>query len=245
VRDDLDGPSSSCSHACGGWPLRAITSGIAACAAGAALATIVFRDLPGAAAMDWSRLAPAIALFVLVAGISIGLGLGGGMWLARARGGTVSPRGLMVGAALGGAAAAIAPGIYGIAGFGSLTGPYAGTANILASILLSASVFVALWAPALGRGGPRSSVARLGLALLAATICAASVGVLGWMLVTALHLVPSFASMKHTAHTVGLVPFAIVTSLGLGALGGAFVGAATSIYLSLATVIASRVIRAG
>lgn len=235
MRDDL--PLSSPSPSERPWPLRAIAAGIAACAVGAGLATLVYRDLPRAAEMDWSRLAPAIALFVIVAGISIGLGLGGGMWVARKGGRRPAARRLVVGSAIGGSVAAIAPGIYGIAGFGSLSGPYAGTANILSSTLLSAAIFVALWAPRLHEGGPRSSAARLGLALVASTICAASVGVLGWMLVTTLHLVPSFGAMKQAAHAIGLVPFAIATGLGIGATGGAFVGAATSVYLSLASVI--------
>lgn len=213
------------------WTLRAAAAGISACAIGAAVATAQYVGLPGADAMDWSRLAPAIVLFALVGGISIGLGLGGGMCLLRGR---------VLGAALGGAVGAIAPGVYGIAGFGSLVGPYAGTANILGSTLLAATVFVGLWAPRLASSGPSTVAGRLGLSLLSATICAASIGVLGWTLVTTLHLVPSFCWLKHTAHAIGIVPFALLASAAIGAAGGAFVGAATSVYVSLAAVVAGR-----
>jgi hypothetical protein len=200
-----------------------------------------FLANPRALEMDWPWLLPTLVLFALIGGLSLGLGLGGGMMIARGRAAHPSGVRLVIGAALGGSVAAIAPGILGIAGFGSQSGPYAGTANIVGCSLLCATTFVALWAPRISDGlGPRTALGQIGLAAIAAVVAALSFAALGGALVTALDLEPSFDWLRATAHSMGLLSFSIVAAMLIGAVGGAFVGAATSIYLALATLVTPR-----
>ena len=222
------------------WILRACAAGLAASAGSAMVGTALYLQDPRSAQMNWDFLAPAIGLFVFVGGLSLGLGLGGGMMALRGRADNPAPGRLVLGAALGGALACVAPGILGIAGFGSLHGPYLGTANIVGCSLLCATTFVALWAPRLYAHGPRSGAARIGLASAAAIVAALSFAALAGTLVSVLDLEPSFGWLRTTARGMGLTTFAVVTGALLGAVYGAFIGAATSVYGSLAAVIGSR-----
>lgn len=205
------------------WGLRAALAGVLACGLGALLCISRYLALPGAMRLDWTRMPLAIALFVLVCGVSIGVCVGGATLLASRR----DAMGLMVAGALGGALAGVAPGILGVAGFGSLDAPYAGTANILGSILLGAITLVALWSPQLfPRRGDRSLLRHLGYATVASVISLGAFGMMGWSLVSTLGWVPSFDTLADLAWSMGLVPFAIVSGVLLGAGGGAAVGAA-------------------
>jgi hypothetical protein len=223
------------------WILRACAAGLAASALSATVGTFNFLANPRSAEMDWTWLAPALVLFVVVTGLSLGLGVAGGMMALRGR--AANPPGwrLVLGASVGGALASVPPGILGIAGFGSQPGPYAGTLNIVGCSLLCATVFVTLWAPRVAdrHTGPRTAGRRIALASAAALVAALSFAALAGTLVAALDLEPSFGWLKATARDMGLVEFSIVAAAGLGAIFGAFIGAATSIYVSLATVLGS------
>ena len=129
------------------WGLRAAGTGLLACGLGTLLGTSRYVALPGAMRLDWSEMPFALAVFAVLAGVSAGLSIGGFTLLAARRG--AGPLGLLVAGAIGGFIAGLGPGVLGIAGFGSLHAPYAGTANILSSCLLGAITFVALWSPQL------------------------------------------------------------------------------------------------
>jgi hypothetical protein len=206
------------------WALRAACVGMLACGLGALLGTARYVALPGALGLDWTRMPLAIALFVLVAGISVGVCVGGSTLLAARRGARVP--GLMVAGALGGALAGVAPGILGIAGFGSLDAPYAGTANILGSTLVGAITFVALWSPQLFPHRERSVLLHLAHATVASVVSLGAFGMIAWSLVRALDWVPSFDTLADMAYAMGLVPFAILAGALLSAGGGAAIGAA-------------------
>lgn len=212
------------------WYPRAAAAGVLACGLGAILCTSRYVALPRAMEqLDWSRMPLAIALFVLLGGIAVGVCLGGCTLLAARRGARVP--GLMAAGAFGGALAGVAPGIMGIAGFGSLHAPYAGTANILSSILLAAITFVALWSPLLYPqphvGAPLVSRARhLGQAAIASVIALGAFGMLAWTVLRTLGWVPSLDTLAGLADAVGLMPLAVLGGSLLGAGGGAAIGAA-------------------
>jgi hypothetical protein len=207
------------------WPLRAVLAGVLACGLGALLGTARYVALPGALKLDWARMPLAITAFVLVAGISVGLCIGGTTLFAARRGARVP--GLLLAGALGGLLAGIAPGILGIAGFGSLDAPYAGTANIMSSTLLGAITFVALWSPQLfPRPAHQAPLRHLAHAAIASVVSLGAFGMIAWSLVHTLGWVPSFDTLFALACAMGLVPFAIVSGALLTASGGAAIGAA-------------------
>lgn len=208
------------------WSLRAALTGVLAIGLGALLCTSRYVALPGALELDWelARMPLAIAVFVLVSGVSLGMGLGGATLLAARRGARVP--GLMLAGALGGALGGLAPGVLGIAGFGSLSAPYAGTANILGSSLLGAIAFVALWSPQLyPRRSERSLLLHLGQAAIASVVSLGAFGMIAWSLVRTLG-VPSFRALADAALLIGLLPFSLLVGALLGATGGAAIGAA-------------------
>jgi hypothetical protein len=207
------------------WALRAVLAGVIACGLGALLGTARYVALPGALKLDWTRMPLAIAVFVLVAGISVGLCIGGTTLLAARRGARVP--GLLAAGALGGLLAGIAPGILGIAGFGSLHAPYAGTANIMSSTLLGAIAFVALWSPQLfPRPAHHAPLRHLAHAAIASIVSLGAFGMIAWSLVRTLGWVPSFDTLYDLAHAMGLVNFAMLAGALLTASGGAAIGAA-------------------
>lgn len=207
------------------WLLRAALSGIVAIGLGAALGTSRYVALPGAEQLDWTRMPLAIALFVLVGGISVGVAVGGATLVAMRRGAGVP--GLMAAGALGGVFAGVAPGIVGIAGFGSLCAPYAGTANILGSSLLGVIAFVALWSPQLfPRRRDRSWVRHLAHAAVASIVSLGAFGMVAWSLLGTLGWIPTFHPLADAALALGLVPFAMLAGALLAAGGGAAIGAA-------------------
>lgn len=213
------------------WILRAALTGVLAIAPGALLCTSRYVALPGALELDWSwvRMPLAIALFVLVSGISLGVGLGGATLFAARRGARVP--GLLLAGAIGGALGGLAPGVLGVAGFGSLSAPYAGTANILSSSLLGAVAFVALWSPQLyPRDRPgRSVLLHLGRAAIASVVSLGAFGMLAWSLVGTLGVIPDFHALADASKALGLLPFALLVGATLGASGGAAIGGACAL----------------
>ncbi|MEX1366547.1 MAG: hypothetical protein AB1Z98_25710 [Nannocystaceae bacterium] len=188
--------------------------------------------LPGALRLDWELMPTVLAVYVLVCGLSVGLCVGGATRVAARRG--AGGLGLAGAGALGGVLAGIAPGIMGIAGFGSLSAPYAGTANIMSSILVGAIAFVALWSPGLlPSRRERSPLKHLGHAALASVISLGAFGMVGWSLVRALDLVPSFDTLLELSAATGLLPFAIAGGVLLGAAAGAAIGAACGLVRHL------------
>jgi len=208
------------------WSLRAALAGLLAITLGALLCTSRYVALPGALELDWGlgHMPLAIALFVLIGGISVGMGIGGATLFAARRGARVP--GLLLAGAIGGALAGLAPGVLGIAGFGSLHAPYAGTANILGSLLLGAITFVALWSPQLFPHRERPLLLHLGHAAIASVISIGAFGMIAWSLVRTLGWVPSFHALADAAQVIGLLPFSLSCGALLGAIGGAAIGAA-------------------
>jgi hypothetical protein len=212
------------------WFLRAALVGVSAIALGALLCTSRYVALPGALELDWSwvRMPLAIALFVLISGVSLGVGVGGATLFAAHRGARVP--GLLLAGAIGGALGGLAPGVLGIAGFGSLSAPYAGTANILSSSLLGAIAFVALWSPQLfPRSRQRSLLLHLGRAAIASVVSLGAFGMIAWSLVGTLGFIPSFHALANTSLAIGLLPFSLLVGALLGAIGGAAIGAACAL----------------
>ncbi len=205
------------------WGLRAALSGIIACGLGALVCTAHYVTLPGALKLDWALMPLALAMFVIIGGISTGLCIGGTTLLAARRGASLP--GLMGAGAVGGVIAGIAPGILGIAGFGSLHAPYAGTGNIMAALLVGAIAFVALWSPqVLPRTGSR--LRHLGLSAVASVISLGAFGMIAWGVANTLDLVPSFDRLVAASDAMGIMAFAAVGGVLLGAAGGAAIGAA-------------------
>lgn len=216
------------------WGLRATLAGGIACGLSALVCTTQYLVLPGAMRLDWSQMPWAIALVVLVGGICMGVCVGGATLLAARRGAGVG--GLTLAGALGGSIAGLAPGLLGVGGFGSLDAPYAGTANILSSILLGAITFVALWSPQLtGHRRRQSRLILLGRSALASVISLGAVGMVAWSLARALDLVPSVATMADLAATMGLLPFSLMVGALLGTAGGAAIGAACGLVVFIKT----------
>jgi hypothetical protein len=213
------------------WFVRAALAGVLAISLGALLCTSRYVALPGALELDWSwvQMPLAIALFVLVSGVSLGVGVGGATLFAARRGARVP--GLLLAGAIGGALGGLAPGVLGIAGFGSLSAPYAGTANILSSSLLGAIAFVALWSPQLfpsSRPG-RSMLLHLGRAAIASVVSLGAFGMLAWSMVGTIGFIPSFHALADASLAIGLLPFSLLVGAILGAIGGAAIGAACAL----------------
>jgi hypothetical protein len=225
---------------------RAVAAGLAAAFVGVGLGTIQYAALPGAAELDWSWLSLAIVGFALFAGVLGGLGIGGATaWVVRSAGGprSVGALRMVAAGAAGGLVGITAPGIFGIAGFGSLQAPYAGTGNIVFCLLVASTTFVSLWAPVLWRGSTRRGLGwpeHLGLSALAASLAIASLGILGATLCTTLGVVPTFDALFEIACAIGLVPLAVVASVTMGVVLGAAMGFACWLYLSVAMVLDRR-----
>ncbi len=225
---------------------RAVAAGLAAVALGVGLATFQYAALPGAAELDWGWLGLAVVGYTLFTGSLAGLGIGlATAWAVRGAGGPrrTSALRLVLAGALGGILGMMAPGIFGIAGFGSLEAPYAGTANLVFSMLVASTTFVALWAPVLWRqpGARRISWAEhLGLSALSASLAIASIGILGATLCSSMGFAPDLEWFLEAAMCMGLVPMAVVASSILAVTLGAAMGFACWLYLSVALVLERR-----
>jgi hypothetical protein len=216
--------------------MRAIVAGLLAALLGVGVGTTLYLAHPGAMVLDWGVMKWIVLAYAGFTGLLGGLGIGGGMILAREReGGPVRAWRLLSGATLGGLVGCMAPAVVGIAGFGSIDAPYLGTANILFSIWIGCTAFVTLWAPRLSTAGRMRTGTRIGLAALASIITFASLGMLGWTLVTSLALVPSFTELQALAWRIGLVNFSAVAGTLAGTVVGASMGLATWVYLALET----------
>jgi hypothetical protein len=233
-----------------GWSLRAAWAGVAAALLGTGLGSWNYFMLPGAERLDPSLMAVALPLFAVLCGLSTGLGVGAGTAIAVRTGGgprRVGALRMVVCSTLGGVAGCMVPTIVGIAGFGSLDAPYAGTANLVFSILVSATTFVSLWAPNLwGRSaqGSRAVVLgrleHLGISAMATSLAIASLGILGATLVASLGGMPSFDWFADTAFEIGLLELAAWCGVAIGACVGAAAGFACWLYLSTAMVVERR-----
>lgn len=207
----------------GHWGIRAALTGVAACGAGALVGGLNYQALPGAEQLDWGRMPWAIAMFAIMSGAALGICIGGGLLVAARR--QAGLLGSMLAGALGGLLAGVTPGVLGIAGFGSLSAPYAGTANILGSTLLGAIVFVALWSPQLYPRHDRlaSHVVR---STIASVISLGGFGLVAWSIALRQDLLPNFDTMVALAKCVGLLPLSIAIGAAMGAGLGSVIGAA-------------------
>lgn len=227
------------------WISQALFAGLVAAGLGTALATYHYLGLQGAERLCWSTMPLVLLAFAVLSGASTGLGIGFGTMLAvRTAGGPMRASAVrMTGcAALGGVLGVFVPGIVGIGGFGALDAPYAGTANLVFSLLVSTTTFVTLWAPAL-RGPEIQRLGRaehVGIAAMSSSLAIASVGVLGATLCSILGWVPSFDWLFEAAHAMGLLAFAAWTAIVLGAILGAASGMACWLYLTIALVLERR-----
>ncbi|MBX7082945.1 MAG: hypothetical protein K1X88_27315 [Nannocystaceae bacterium] len=228
----------------GSWIIRAAWAGIAAACLGVGLATLNYAQLPGTEAMPWCAMLPAIVGYALVAGVCAGLGLAGATALAvRSGGGPRRVGGLRLAAfgAVGGVVGTALPAVLGVAGFGSLDAPYAGTANLVFAVLVASTTFVALWAPQLQRGCPEARamgrIEHLGISAMASTLALGSLGILGATACGALGFSPTLEWFVSTAEQVGLVTLGVGTAVVLGAAIGAAAGFACWMYLSAALVL--------
>jgi hypothetical protein len=218
------------------WVLPALAAGLVSTTLGAALGASQYFALPGAMRIDWTLMLPILVAYAGVTGVLAGLGLGGGMVIAAGGRGRGAAIGRLLGGAVAGAVVGLTlPAVAGIAGFGSVDGPYAGTGNILLSTLVSATAFVGLWAPHLDtQPGRLRPLPRLGLSALSSLIAAATVGTLLWIAHQQLGIVPTFDWMADTAERWGLVPFAAVAGVLVSVAIGLFLGFASWLYLTMA-----------
>lgn len=229
-----------------GWSLRAAWAGIAASLLGVGLASWNYSMLPGAERLDWCAMTIALPIFAVLCGISAGLGIGAGTAVAVRTGGgprKVGALRMIALSTIGGIAGCTVPVIVGVAGFGSLNAPYAGTANLVFCILVGATTFVALWAPRLW-GRERAvlgHIEHLGISAMATSLAIASLGILGASLVATQGGMPSFEWFATTARAIGLLELAVWCGLAIGALVGAAAGFACWLYLSTALVVERRV----
>lgn len=227
------------------WILRSMWAGTAAAMLGVGLGTLQYRLLPGAARMDWNAMGWVLAAYALLVGVSSGLGIGAATSLAVRTGGgprRVGMLRLVAMGAVGGIAGCAAPAWVGIAGFGSLHAPYAGTANLVFCTLVTCTTFVALWAPMLvGRQvGRMGRATHFGIAALSASLAVASLGILGTTLALALDLVPSVREILAASRAIGLESLAAYAAVAGGALVGAAAGFACWLYLSTAGALDRR-----
>jgi hypothetical protein len=214
------------------WSLRAVTAGLAAALVGTTLGAMQYRGLPGAMSLNWAIMPFVLLGFAALSGILGGLGIGAGMIVAR-RSWPRSPGRIVLGSTIGGALGCLLPAVVGIAGFGSLRAPYAGTANIIFSLVVGCAVFVALWAPALSARARPNAWATLGRAAVSAVVTCGAVGIAGWSLAASVGSIPTLDSLALLVEAHGMIPFATTTALLLGATVGGVMGLATWIDLVL------------
>lgn len=220
------------------WVVRSLTAGLVAAAAGVGVGWGNYVAIDGSMKLDWSVMGPIVIAYGGLCALLAGLGLGGGMVLAtRRRADSVSITRLVLGAIAGAILGCSIPATLGIAGFAQLDAPYAGTANILGSTLLAATLYIALFAPALMPTKQLKLLPRLGLSAVAAVLTAATLGTLAWTFVGELDLVPSFPELVETAENMGLWTFSAVVSAGMSTVIGLFVGLATWLYVTLAVLL--------
>ncbi len=226
------------------WIIRAGWAGIAAACLGVGLATWNYAQLPGTEAMPWCAMMPAIVGYALVAGLCVGLGLAAATALAvRTAGGPRRVGGLRLAlfGAVGGVIGTALPAVLGVAGFGSLDAPYAGTANLVFAVLVASTTFVALWAPQLQRGSAEARamgrIEHLGVSAMASTLALGSLGILGATACGALGFSPTLEWFAAASDQLGLVTLGVATAAVLGAALGAAAGFACWMYLSAALVL--------
>lgn len=227
------------------WILRSMWAGTAAALLGVGLGTLQYQLLPGAERMDWSVMGWVVLGYALLVGVSSGLGIGAATAIAVRTGGGPRRVGmfrLMAFGAVGGVAGCTAPAWVGIAGFGSLHAPYAGTGNLVFCTLVICTTFVALWAPMLiGQQIARMGRAtHFGIAALSGSLAIASLGIFGTTLALALDLVPSCREIFATSRAIGLESLAAYAAVIGGALVGAGAGFACWLYLSTASALDRR-----
>lgn len=227
------------------WLLRSAWAGTAAAMFGVGLGTLNYQAIPQAARMDWSCMGLVLFGYAVLTGVCSGLGIGAGTALAVRTGG--GPR--RVGAlrlagfgALGGVAGCTVPACVGIAGFGSLHAPYAGTANLVFCTLVVCTTFVTLWAPTLWgrRHGQLGRATHMGIAAMASGLAVASIGIFAATLVSALGVVPRFEEIEALSWELGLLQLAAWSGLAAGACIGATAGFACWLYLSTAMALERR-----
>ncbi len=232
-------------HSRSRWLLRSAWAGTAAALLGTGLGLMNYQALAGAQRMDWSCMGLVVLGYALFTGVCSGLGIGAGTALAVRTGG--GPR--RVGAlrlagfgGLGGIAGCTVPACVGIAGFGSLDAPYAGTANLVFCTLVVCTVFVTLWAPTLwGRThGQLGRTTHIGIAAMASSLAVASIGILVATLCSALGMVPRFEDLVALTARFGLLELAVGSGLIAGACVGATAGFACWLYLSTAMALERR-----
>lgn len=209
------------------WSLAAASSGLAAVGAGAVVCTANYLALPGSAKLDWGAMPLAIAMFVALSGLSIGLCIGGALLVAAKR--KLGPLGYVGAGALGGVVAGLVPGVAGIAGFGSLDAPYAGTANIVLSVLVGTTTFVALWSPRVVAHRCDGGARHLLRSAIAAIVCVGGAGIMGWTLARNFDLIPTFDTMRAGVHCIGLLPLSAIVGASMGMAIGAVAGAACAL----------------
>jgi hypothetical protein len=220
------------------WILRAVTAGLAAALVGTAIGAIHYCSLPGATKLNWAVMPWVLLGFAGLSGMLGGLGIGGGMILATRceRGIPISARKLVLGSSLGGAIGCLLPASLAIAGFGSLDAPYAGTANIVLSLVVGSAVFVAVWAPAFAdrpTGRTDQLLRRLGLAASSAIIACGAVGIAGWSLAATLGVIPSFDALARLVDDYGIVSFSLAAAVLVGLSTGAIMGFGTWLSMRL------------
>lgn len=227
------------------WILRAAWAGAASCLLGAGLATWNYAALPGAERLPWDSMALVIVAYAVGSGIAGALGIAAATALAvRTGGGSRRVGALRMTAfgALGGLVGALVPAVVGIVGFGSLHAPYAGTANLVFSILVGSTTFVTLWAPQLwDRPFRLGRVEHLGVSAMAASLAIASFGILGASASGAFGFAPSFEWLCAAEAELGLMELAVRIGAVIGLFVGAAAGFACWLYLCAALVIERRV----
>jgi hypothetical protein len=184
---------------------RHITAGLAAAVASMSVCAAMYYLRNSHLEMDWSLWFAAMAGYGALGGVLVGLAAG----IAERRGAGVARTVLM------GASAGVVPGILGVFGFGSLNAPYCGTGTIVCAVLAGAAAYAI-------RMAPSGDLGRRSVAGSTAVIVIGSLGVLLWLLVTTLGLIPSFDVFRSLALDYGLW-FAAALGAGVGAAAGAFI----------------------
>jgi hypothetical protein len=180
---------------------------------------------------SWPVTVTTILLSGALSGASLGLAIGGGMAVARRRGGAMPE---VFGAAGGGVAGSLLPSSIGVLGFGSLSTPYIGTHVAVVGVLVAALLLGTLLSlpAAMGRASGVSRAAALGCSALASVLVIVPFGVtlagivaseLSFPVIRQLLRVLRGADADYTFAAIALTGGLAVV---FGAVVGAFVGLA-------------------